>query len=349
MDWLKIVNKAETNEVTIDIDGEIGGNWFNEGVTADSVKRDLQGMSDQLAQAVNKIVVNILNSPGGSMLHGFAIYDMLVNHKAEVETNGVGAVASIATAILQAGDEGKRNLSQNAMFLVHDPWGVSVGTAEQMESDAKDVRTFKSNLVNIYKETTHNAEDKIIGHMGKNNGEGEWWTAQQAIDNGYADSITKSYRIAASIDKDVQSRLKLPKLPVNQNQTINNMKKFIMSKFPSLAKVLNLKPEDEVEITAEHLESVNNSITEKEAEIVRINGELATEKQAKEKAEADLTAANNAKKLAEDKVAALQADLDKAKGKATETEHKDDPPLVDAPKTGNKAAADKDAENLKNR
>src|SRR5699024_7109121 len=126
---LNIRNKAD-DSAEIDIDGEIGGASFDGEEysfnTTPAVKEQLREIGNLRA---DEITVNI-NSPGGLVNDGLAIHDALAQHPARIVTKVYGMTASAATIIAQAGDQ--RLMSRNALYLVHQAWGMALGNRADM-------------------------------------------------------------------------------------------------------------------------------------------------------------------------------------------------------------------------
>jgi ATP-dependent protease ClpP protease subunit len=352
MDWLKITNKAG-NEVTIDIDGVIGGDYYNEGVTADNVKKDLKAISDSLSDKITQINVNIMNSPGGSLDHAFGIYDLLTTHEAKVVVTGMGTVASAATVIFAAGTKGSRSLSANAMFLIHRAMNGAWGNEYALQESLDTLKAWESRIFAIYEKAFGISKEDSLAAMDVNRGNGEWWTADQTVEKGFADKIMETHRIAAMVKPEWITNYRLPELPENKQPTntpkIDNMKKFIMSNFPRIANILNLS--GEVEITEDHLKTTEAKIVEIENSVTAMTAERDTAIAARDTAATNLTtvtgerdAANTKVNDLTAKVTALEAENARLKAGQTKTEDKDDPSLAD--KTA-AAQAEVDAKNMR--
>jgi len=130
MNWLNIVNKAN-KIVEINIDGVIGGSFFFEGVTMEQVNKDLK---DMRAIEADTILVNITNSPGGSILHGLGIIDILNEHKANKKVHILGMAASMASAISMVAPKEDRTMTPNSWFLIHELEGAVQGSIKSIES-----------------------------------------------------------------------------------------------------------------------------------------------------------------------------------------------------------------------
>ena len=114
--------KKSATAAEILIYDEIGQSWFG-GVTAEQVIRDLKALGD-----VKDITVRI-NSPGGSVFDAFAMYNALVQHKAQIRTQVEGMALSAASLVAMAGNT--IAMGESAWMMIHDPWTVAAGNARE--------------------------------------------------------------------------------------------------------------------------------------------------------------------------------------------------------------------------
>lgn len=136
---------------------------------------------DRVRMQVNdseNIKINIF-SVGGSVVEGLAIYDFLKQKNVEFVVEGL--VASIATVITCAG---KVEMGEG-FFMVHDPFGLAMGTQEEMETSAEVLKKMKKKINQIYQKKTGMSETKIKNLMSKES----WMDAEEAYENGFIDSV----------------------------------------------------------------------------------------------------------------------------------------------------------------
>ena len=145
-----------------------------------------------------------LNSPGGSVFEGTAIYNMLKQNNAKVNVYVDGLAASIASVIAMSGDT--IFMPSNSMLMIHNAWTIAMGNADELRKQADDLEKI-SGVGNIaYLEK---AGDKLDESTLKELLDNETWlTAQEAVDYGLADEIVQSNKAAASIDKKMFSHFK---------------------------------------------------------------------------------------------------------------------------------------------
>lgn len=165
---------------------QVGKDWFGEGISAKDFRSQLN--------ALGKVdLINLrINSPGGDVFDGFAIYNALAQHPAKIVVDVDGMAASIASIIAMAGDE--INMAENAMFMIHNPQGVAVGDASEMDRMRSLLDQIKGSLVNTYEKRTKNNAGQLIDWMN----EETWMTADEAMQNGFTDKVTDPQEVFAS-------------------------------------------------------------------------------------------------------------------------------------------------------
>lgn len=156
----------------INLYDEIGG-WF--GVNAKQFRETLDGISTP------NIILNI-NSPGGDVFDGIAIYNDLLAHKANVVVRVTGLAASAASIIAMAGD--RVEIAENAFLMIHNAWSFAVGDARVMSARANLLKKIDAGLAETYAARTGGDVEDIKHQMD----EETWLTAAEAIEQGFADS-----------------------------------------------------------------------------------------------------------------------------------------------------------------
>ena len=168
-------------EANINIYGDIGYiDWDGVGVLASNLKNEIDGLED-----VSTINVYI-NSYGGVVSEGLAIYNALKRHKAKVKTYCDGFAASIASVIFMAGDE--RIMSEASLLMIHNAWTWAEGNAEELRKLADDLEKITQASVNAYKAHSTLSEEEIKDLMDNET----WITPEEAIEYGFATSIEKA-------------------------------------------------------------------------------------------------------------------------------------------------------------
>ncbi|MGN7613037.1 head maturation protease, ClpP-related [Magnetococcales bacterium HHB-1] len=185
----------------------MGKNWFR--MTAenqDVVKVEIydrigeygvsaQAFIDALKETAKTATLNLhINSPGGDVFDGIAIFNVLKRYQGKVNVFIDGIAASMASAIAMAGDD--IVMPENTMLMIHDPSAVVMGTAEDMLKTAESLEKTKSSLVTIYRDKTGLDEERIRAMMADET----WLTAEEAVKTGFADRVETHVQITASFD-----------------------------------------------------------------------------------------------------------------------------------------------------
>lgn len=182
------VRMAGNKSAEIFLYDEIGGGFFGGGISAKRFADDLKDLGK-----IDTLNVRV-NSPGGDVFDGLAIYNTLKRHPANVIVDIDGMALSIASVIVMAADE--INMAKNAMMMIHDPWTISGGTAEDFRKQADLMDTVKGNLVSTYADRTKMPDNEIADLMSAET----WMTADEALANGFADRVTEDLQMAARFD-----------------------------------------------------------------------------------------------------------------------------------------------------
>lgn len=169
--------------------GIIGIDWFGEGVSAKTFADDLKKLGK-----VKTIDLRI-NSEGGSVFDGKAIYTLLNDHPARIVTHVDGLAASAASFVAMAGDEIK--IAEGAFVMVHNAWTWAVGGADDMRRTADLLETVNSTIIDVYAARTKMAPAKIKELMDAET----WMTGKEAVANGFADSIVENLKVAAQVKR----------------------------------------------------------------------------------------------------------------------------------------------------
>lgn len=188
----KITIRNEAQTCYIDIEGTIGvpeEHQFEDAssrvATFESFRREVKRIAEVAAKSV---VVNI-RSTGGDVNDALLIYDALRQLDATITTRCYGYTASAATIIAQAADEGGREISSSALYLIHNATCSIDGNASSLDSRAELLRKTDEQLSRLY--ALHSGRDAefFATLMAENNGEGKWLTAEEAIEAGLADRL----------------------------------------------------------------------------------------------------------------------------------------------------------------
>lgn len=186
MPGYRVIAKGN-NAAEIYIYGVIGGDWFGEGITAKMVADDLKALGK-----VKTIDVRI-NSEGGNVFDGKAIYSLLVENAATINVKIDGLAASAASFIAMAGNS--IEIAEGAFVMVHDAYGISYGRAEDMRKYADLLDTVNATIREVYVARTKQTDKQVNAWMKDET----WFTAKEAVANGFADKMTENLKVAASV------------------------------------------------------------------------------------------------------------------------------------------------------
>jgi ATP-dependent Clp endopeptidase proteolytic subunit ClpP len=182
-------NAAEKSAEVL-IFGDIGESWWGESVSAKDFIKEIAALD------VETLYVRI-NTYGGSVSDGIAIYNALKRHPAKVITSNEGIAASIGSLILMAGDE--VHMAENSLLMVHAPWGYAAGNAADMREFAAMLDTWSQAMASSYVAKTGKTLEEMLALL--TDGVDHWYTADEALEMGFVDSITDQIPMAASIDR----------------------------------------------------------------------------------------------------------------------------------------------------
>ena len=129
-----------------------------------------------------------INSPGGSVTAGMAIYDTMQYVKCDVSTMCMGMAASMGAFLLSGGTKGKRLALPNAEIMIHQPSGGAQGQATEIEIAAEHILRTKKKLTTILSENTGQPYETIVKDTERDN----WLTAQEALEYGLIDKVMEN-------------------------------------------------------------------------------------------------------------------------------------------------------------
>lgn len=130
-----------------------------------------------------------INSPGGVVTAGLAIYDTIQFIKPDVSTIVMGQACSMGSLLAQAGAAGKRYMLPNARHMIHQPSGGARGQATDMEIQVREILAMKKNLTEIY--VKHNSKNKTFEDLSKDMERDFFMSASEALEYGLIDKIVE--------------------------------------------------------------------------------------------------------------------------------------------------------------
>ncbi|MCL2215150.1 MAG: ATP-dependent Clp protease proteolytic subunit [Treponema sp.] len=136
-------------------------------------------------QDTEKDINLYINSPGGSVTAGLAIYDTIQYLKSDVQTICLGQAASMAALILAAGSADKRKLLPSSRVLIHQPWGGAQGQARDIGIQSREIIRLKKMTIKYFAKHTGKTVEQIASDMERD----LYMSAEDAVEYGVADSI----------------------------------------------------------------------------------------------------------------------------------------------------------------
>jgi ATP-dependent Clp protease protease subunit len=129
-----------------------------------------------------------INSPGGSIYAGLAIYDTMKFIKPDVQTTCVGVAMSMGSLLLAGGAKGKRSVLPNSRILIHQPSAGFEGAAADIEIHAREIIDMRRRVDEIYAEHTGQTFDQVHDDMERD----RFFTAEEAVEYGLADRVLQN-------------------------------------------------------------------------------------------------------------------------------------------------------------
>lgn len=183
--FFSLVKEKQT--ATLNIYGDITSwAWSDTDVSAANLSKQLEALGD-----VEQIDVYI-NSYGGEVAEGLAIYNALRRHKAKVTTYCDGFACSIASVIFMAGDE--RIMNESSLLMIHNAWTMAVGNSAELRKQADDLEKITQASVEAYKSHSSLSEEEIKELMDNET----WILPEEALSYGFATTVDKTENENAS-------------------------------------------------------------------------------------------------------------------------------------------------------
>lgn len=166
--------------------------WLGSEVRDENANAISAQMMLLAAEDPDKDIWLYINSPGGSITAGMAIYDTMQFIKPDVATVAMGMAASMGQFLLSSGTKGKRYITPHARVLMHQPSGGVGGTATDVRIGAQLIMHMKKVLAELTSEQTGQPIEKIM----KDNDRDNWFTASDALEYGFVDHVVESAALA---------------------------------------------------------------------------------------------------------------------------------------------------------
>lgn len=188
--WYEIKAQAADggDEAEVYVYGNIGDRWDENGVVAADLVKDLAVLD---AKAINLRI----NSYGGSVTDGVAIYNALKRHPATVNVFVDGVAISCASYIAMAGD--RVTMAANAQMMIHAPWSFAMGNAKDLREQADILDRFSKAMADAYAGKSGKTRDEALALI--TDGKDHWFLADEAVAEGFADEVGEELAAAASL------------------------------------------------------------------------------------------------------------------------------------------------------
>ncbi|ADI67746.1 MULTISPECIES: ATP-dependent Clp protease proteolytic subunit [Mobiluncus] len=171
--------------------------WLGDEVSQENANAICAQMLLLAAEDPDSDIYLYINSPGGSVTAGMAIYDTMQYVKPDVVTVAMGMAASMGQFLLTAGTKGKRFATPHARILMHQPLGGVQGTASEVRINADLILAMKHELAQITAERTGHTLEEITRDADRDH----WFTAQEALEYGFIDAVVESAAAVQSSNK----------------------------------------------------------------------------------------------------------------------------------------------------
>lgn len=195
------------NEVDIQIYGDITSwEWFESDISSYTLAKQIEGLE------CDKINVYI-NSYGGEVAEGLAIYNQLKRHKAKVKTVCDGFACSAASVVFMAGDE--RIMSTASLLMIHNAWTYASGNSKELRKQADDLDKITQASINAYMQEVNITEEELKQMLDDET----WITPQEAIEKGFITAIVnekEAEEVSQSVKKSLMKLILNAKNKENQ-------------------------------------------------------------------------------------------------------------------------------------
>ena len=307
-------SETEDGRVEVHIYDEIGGY----GVTAKDFISELKKYKGQ------HIDLRI-NSVGGSVIEGDAIFNALRRHRGGLTVHVDGLAASMASIIAMAGD--KIRMADNGFLMIHNPWSMSVGDADDLRKEADTLDKIKESMVRTYARRANLSRDAVSQMMD----EEKWMDAREALDLGFIDEIDEDAMEAAASITRSEAQARFDKL---KNSMARKTTKTIKAEeaAPEVAEPVVSVTDSPVEAEAVDTSSEDNMNAELQAKVDALQAELNA------KVEADTVRAQ-ADEVTAKEIETLKAEVERLTAESASKDEQINDLLASSKSAGEQAAS----------
>lgn len=171
--------------------------WLGSEVRDDNANEICAKILLLAAEDSEKDIFLYINSPGGSITAGMAIYDTMQYVPNDIVTVGIGMCASMGQFLLSSGTKGKRYATPNTRVLLHQPHGGFGGTASDIQTQAELIMSMKRQLASITAAQTGKTVEQVMLDGDRD----RWFTAEEALEYGFIDQIQEFANRSTGVGK----------------------------------------------------------------------------------------------------------------------------------------------------
>lgn len=230
--WYRVqaYDDTGTGPVEVAIYSTIGRDWWSgEGVEAASFIRDFEAIPK-----ARQVLLRI-NSPGGSVNDGILIYNRLCEHRARITVRVDSLAASIASVVAMCGS--KLEMPSSARLMIHDPWAMVEGNADELRRAAEMLDKHRDSMMAIYLANCRD-EDMTEAKMKRIMAAETWFTAQEAVDGGFATDLASEPAVFQACF-DLSRFRRAPEGLSKRGQSTDNERQTTMNKRKKLMAALD--------------------------------------------------------------------------------------------------------------
>ncbi len=248
--WNGGIKAAKSDDNSISVFDVIGADWYGDGVTASRIAAALRAIGGA------DVIVNI-NSPGGDMFEGLAIYNLLREYEGKVTVKVLGLAASAASIIAMAGDEVQ--IGRGAFLMIHNCWVYAMGNRHDLAQVAADMEPFDKAMNDIYGARTGLSSEAIEAMMNAETYIG----GSDAVEKGFADRLLSADEIADDDDSPAAALRKLDAMLAKTDAPRSERRKLLKALTggkPGAAANPEGMPGATDEINPENIEQLQNAL-----------------------------------------------------------------------------------------
>ncbi|MBD8180183.1 Clp protease ClpP [Pantoea agglomerans] len=248
--WNGSIKAAKSDDNSISVFDVIGADWYGDGVTASRIAAALRSIGGA------DVTVNI-NSPGGDMFEGLAIYNLLREYEGKVTVKVLGLAASAASIIAMAGDEVQ--IGRGAFLMIHNCWVYAMGNRHDLQQIAADMVPFDKAMNDIYGARTGLDAATIDAMMDAETYIG----GSDAVEKGFADRLLAADEIADGDDSPAAALRKLDAMLAKTDAPRSERRKLLKALTggkPGAAAIPEGMPGATDEINPENIAQLKNAL-----------------------------------------------------------------------------------------